>query len=154
MTQLTAGAAVGATVGHTCVWHGAVCVLSLGHALPPLAAGVITVRTNCWVPPPHEAEQVPTAAKSLMTQSVTMPGQGCELQASSFVLSNGHGVPRLAAGVTTVRTNCCLPPPHEAEQPPEGLKSLMTQFTATTGGAAVGAVVGHACVLHASVLTF
>ena len=138
------GEVVGATVGHTCVWHASVLLLSAGHALPPLAAGVMTVRTNCWTPPPHAAEQLPTAAKSLMTQSVTMPGQGCELQASSFMLSAGHGVPRLAAGVTTVRTSCCLPPPHDAEQPPEGLKSLMTQLTGTTGGAEVGAVVGHA----------
>jgi len=63
MTQFTGGAAVGAVVGHACVLHASdlTSVRESGHALPPLAAAVTTVRTNCCTPPPHTAEHEPVS---------------------------------------------------------------------------------------------
>ena len=66
-------------------------------------------------------------------------------------LGSGHALPPKAAGVTTVATSICTPPPHEAEHWPTGAGALKTQ---STGAGVVGATVvgvvgtGHACTLH------
>jgi hypothetical protein len=164
MTQLCTGGGVrGCRVGkgvagHACVLHavGAVCTFNEGggHAWPPLAAGVTTVRAIICTPPPQTTEQLPWGTKSLMTQSTAagaVVGHACVLHGSGDTCTNvdgsGHAWPPWAAAVTTVRNNICTPPPHAAEHAPCGLKPLTKQ---STGGAGVGGCVGHTCVLHAT----
>ena len=76
-------------------------------------------------------------------------GHARVLHASVFTCSDaaGHSAPPHDAGVNTTRFNVCTPPPHVAEQRPDGKKLLMTQSTLVHAGA-------HACVLQRSLLTF
>jgi len=46
------------TGGHACVLHGWESAKA-GHATPPFAAWVITVRVRDWTPRPHREEQAP-----------------------------------------------------------------------------------------------
>ncbi len=97
------------------------------------------------------------ALKALMTQSTGGAGveggnvgQTCALHDCVCMLdaASGQALPPFAAAVTTVRTSCCTPPPQVSEHEPTGVKALMTQ---STGGGKVGAVVGQAWVLQATV---
>jgi len=168
MTQSTFR--VGGAVGHAWVLHASVRVLvaTSGQAFPPFAGVMATVRTINCEPVPQEAEHDPTASNEVMTQSTgaevgAKVGQAWVLQGSVLLLSAmaGHALPPFADGVTTELISCCTPPPQEAEHEPTTLKPDMAQSTGAGGGTVgggvrvgtvVGATVGHACVLQASVL--
>ena len=96
--------------GHACVLHGCVLVRS-SHAVPPLAAGVTTVRVSSCVPPPHEAEHADQADQWLSTQSTE---HACGLHVRVWVRS-GQAAPLPAAGVKTSRAWVCVPLPHGRE---------------------------------------
>jgi len=171
---------IGEVVTHACVLHDCDFVLvdGSGHATPPFADDVKTVRTICCKPPPQVAEHTPTDWYALITQStlgsdgdgdgvglVVGPlvgatvGHACALHdcVCVFVDGSGHAKPPFDAAVTTLRTICCTPPPHVAEHKPTAWKAPITQSTlgGTGGGRAVGpvvgATVGHTCVLHACI---
>jgi hypothetical protein len=46
--------------------------ISAGQAMPPFAAGVVTVRVRVWVPPPQVAEQVDQSLQGLTAQSTAI----------------------------------------------------------------------------------
>lgn len=98
---------------------------SAGHAAPPQATAVSTVRVRDWLPEPHEASQ---ELHSCQLDTVHATGQHSVPQARSDV-SSGHAVPLCAAGCSTVRSRCCVPPPHCAPQTCQLLHSDTTHGT-------------------------
>ncbi len=113
-----------------------VCVLvSAGHATPPLAADMLTVRACVCDPEPHETEQDPNVPQSETTQST---GHDCVLHACVLV-SAGQAVPP-GGLVVIVLDAVCTPIPQEAEQDPNEPHDPTTQST------------GHGRVLHCSVM--
>jgi hypothetical protein len=70
---------------HACALHVSVLTFSesAGHALPPWAGDVTTLRMTVCTPPPHDREHEPEGLKSLITQS-TGTGHACVLHASDL----------------------------------------------------------------------
>jgi hypothetical protein len=98
--------------------------------MPPLAAGVVTVRVRVWVPPPQVAEQVDQSLQGLTAQSTGI-GHAWVLHVWVSV-SAGQAIPPLAGWVVTVRVRVCIPPPQAAEQADQSLQGLTAQSTGTT----------------------
>jgi hypothetical protein len=121
------------STGHACTLQDC-CIISSGHAAPPLAAATNTDRVADCMPPPQVAEQADHPDHADTTQ----------LMAHAWVLhawvcvNAGHGTPPLAEGVMMVRVLVELPPPHDAVHGVHArLHALTTQST------------GHGAVLHA-----
>ena len=107
-------------------WVLQACVLvNTGHAAPPKAGKVVTIRFLDCVPPPHTAEQLLQLDQALTTQSI---GQGWLLH-DCVSVNTGQACPPLDAGVTTVRIRDCVPPPQTAEQVPQLDQAVTTQST-------------------------
>jgi len=81
---------------------------SVGHATPPCAASVVTVRARTLVPPPQVTVHEPHSAQSDTTQST---GHG-ELWHDCVSVSCGHCWPPCSAGVVIERERLFVPPPH------------------------------------------
>jgi len=82
---------------------------SFGHAVPPLAALVLTVRLRVCVPLPQDFVHMPHLPQ-LFTAQLTL--QLCVLH---FLLSEsfGHAVPPCTAFVLIVRLRVCVPLPQD-----------------------------------------
>lgn len=121
---------VGAGAGQSGALQGAEFVKG-GHGVPPLAAGVVTVRVRVCIPVvPHcVAEHGVNSDQSDTAQST---GHGGALHGADSVSGSGQGVPPFAAGVTTVLVRVCVPvvPHANALHGLIGLQSDTTQFTA------------------------
>jgi hypothetical protein len=76
------------SIGHACVLH-AWFWLKAGHAVPPLAAAVTTVRVWVCDPPPQRVEQADHVDHSLTTQ---LTAQGIVLQCC-FCSNSGQALP-------------------------------------------------------------
>ena len=124
------------STGHACWLHATVLVVGLGHFSPPLAA-LVMVNVCDLVPPPHVAEQVENSDHEPWQSP---EAQAPVLQGCVCVVSVGQAAPPLAAGVCTCHVWVCVPPPHEAEQPPQPVQAP-AQSTL------------HPCRLQACVLT-
>lgn len=90
--------------------HVCVCVVT-GHAAPPLAAGVVTVKVCVCEPPPQLALH-PDQPDQVPTQST---GQPCTLH-GCVCGETGHEAPPWAGCCFTVKVCDCVPPPQVAEQ--------------------------------------
>ena len=93
----------------------------LGHAAPPFAGDVVTVRVRVICPPPQETEQEPHELHADTTQSI---GQLPALQDVES-LSVGQALPPLAGCVIIVRVRDLLPLPHVVEHDDQ-LDQLLT----------------------------
>ena len=82
-----------------------------GHASPPFAGDVVTVRVRVICPPPHDTEHEPQALHADTAQSI---GQLPALHDVESV-SDGQALPPLAGAVVTVRVRDLLPLPHVVE---------------------------------------
>lgn len=112
-------------MGHACSLQAWLSLVGPSHALPPLDAGVFTVRVRVCVPPPHIFEHVPNAVQSFQTQS-TGGVHAASLQAL-VSLSAGQAAPPLAGCVMMVRVRDWVPPPHSTEHPCHSPKALTLQ---------------------------
>jgi len=99
---------------------------STGHALPPYAAGVTTVRVCDCSPPPHALEQVNQLPHSDTTQST---GHGSVPHARTWLNDVGHAAPPCAACCVIVRVCVCSPPPHALVQADHSDHALTPQST-------------------------
>lgn len=88
-----------------------VCVsVSAGHAVPPLAAGVATVRVRCCWPLPHVCEHADQPLHGFTAQLVAHGGE-TQFSVSTVV---PHAPPHCAA-VVVVRPRERVPSPHDTE---------------------------------------
>ena len=100
---------------------------SAGHGVPPLLAGVTTVRDRDWTPPPQSVLQVPHT-DHVDTWHGTGVAQIWPLQPRvSDRLP--HGAPPLEAGIVTPRVRTCTPPPQDAVQLPQPPQAPATHAT-------------------------
>ena len=120
--------------GQRCVLHG-VLSASAGHACPPLAAGVVTCRTRCFMvvtpsPPStalHCAPHAPHDDHAVTTQATTTFGHDPWLHDCVSARLEEHAAPPFAAAVSTLRCRDCVPPPHVAEHAPHAPQAATTQ---------------------------